>query len=827
MGKKYNVDTDKKYISERLLEKMQTIKKYPLTVIEAPLGYGKTVCTEEYLKRIDADYMWQSVFDPSVELFWKKFCRSLSRIDEGIAERVRDSGYPSDSVKAVDLAEIIGQAQSSGKDIFWVIDDYHKVMNEKLDRLFEMIARENNVHLHIILLSRAKFTYKRDELIIKKLMLEFNDEDLTLTENECKEFFDGCGASVSITQNRHIYEQTGGWMTAVNMVMQSFVDTGELSIPPIVFSMFENAVYGDFSDDKKDFLMRVCIFDRFTKEQARFIRRKYDPGKLLQETVDNNEFVKFDEKRRIYHIQVCFTKFLRSKLSQCSVRYQKEVYRHAADWFWLNGRYFNAAVCYYKSSNFKDMLRSFERDKGEGMSRASGETMIKAFRACPKDMRLEHPIANMIFAKQFFLMEEKELLHQALEEIEFYIKNSDLSLRERDEINGEYEMLKFFISYNDMDAMNAHCREAAKLLKKPTKIIAQGESCAFGCPSVFFMFYKQRGSLESLKNRVYESCDLYYKLTGNNSKGFEYLLEGEIELYHGNFERSEIFAYKAYSVALKYDHTGMQLSALFLQVRAMMIMGNHDEGFSTFQQMRKIADESGNYLYTQMVDLCIPFIYSYYNQLKPTESWIIESNYTDTLIYEPLRPFYAIAYSRICIVRGLYTKFMGLYGIMMQDAEKYGNMLTMIHLNVYAAISCDRLGMEEDAEDHLRNAVEMAYPDDLVVTFILNGKELKNIGKKNSFNNKQWEFIEKCRGLYDQYKDILNSIVREEDSSILDMLTKREREIAFLVADGKTNIEIARELHLAEITVKKSLSSIYSRLDVSNRTSLMKKINNK
>ena len=67
--------------------------------------------------------------------------------------------------------------------------------------------------------------------------------------------------------------------------------------------------------------------------------------------------------------------------------------------------------------------------------------------------------------------------------------------------------------------------------------------------------------------------------------------------------------------------------------------------------------------------------------------------------------------------------------------------------------------------------------------------------------------------------------MREEDSSPLDLLTKREREIALLVADGKTNIEIARELNLAEITVKKSLSNIYARLGVSNRTSLLKKLN--
>ncbi len=824
MVRRYKANTEKKYLSERMIDKMNTMKKYPLIVMESPLGYGKTTCVMEYIKRNELRNVCQTVFSDSPELFWNQLCKALYEIDSETAQKVSDAGYPETSVGAVDIAGVIGNMELQ-EDIFWIIDDYYKAMTDELNFLFEIIARECNPKLHIVLIGRNKFKNNRDELIIKKLLLEFNDKDFTLTENECKEFFDECNAPISITQNRRLYLKTEGWITAISMAMYSFVNDNDLSVPPTIFQLFENSLYNHFDEDKIDFLLRVCIFDKFTKEQARFVRRKDDPVELLNSIVDSNEFVKFDEKYRNYRIQKFFAEYLQLRLSQKDIRYRKEVYRHAADWYYLNGRFFQATLCYYKSGNFEDMLKSFERDKGEGMSELNREGMLNAFNACSTAMRRAHPIANMIFAKQFFLMDEKELLDQVVHEIEDYIENSNLSFKEHDELTGEFEMLKFCLAYNDLNKMIQHCQNAARLLKRPSMIISTGEPMMFGSPSVMFMFYKERGGLDDLVRKMYESRDLYYKLTGNNSRGFEYLLEGEVEMYREHNDKAEILSYKAYNVARKYNHTGMEISALFLRTRVVMYKGNPDKGFELFKQIRMIADNSGHELYKQTADLCIAFMYSYYNQLRLVEQWIIDGNPADMHIYTPLKPFYAIVYGRICIDREAYTKYMGSYGIMMQDARVHQNLISIIYLEIYAAISCDKLDMKAEAAEHFKEAVETAYLDGIVTPFVVNGKELANVWKKTEFPAQQQEFIENCKALYKKYEKTLNVIVREEDSSPLDLLTKREREIALLVADGKTNIEIARELNLAEITVKKSLSNIYARLGVSNRTSLLKKLN--
>ncbi len=52
------------------------------------------------------------------------------------------------------------------------------------------------------------------------------------------------------------------------------------------------------------------------------------------------------------------------------------------------------------------------------------------------------------------------------------------------------------------------------------------------------------------------------------------------------------------------------------------------------------------------------------------------------------------------------------------------------------------------------------------------------------------------------------------------VLTARQRQVLDLVAQNKTNKEIARELHISERTVKYHIGQVLSRLQMKNRYEL-------
>lgn len=67
---------------------------------------------------------------------------------------------------------------------------------------------------------------------------------------------------------------------------------------------------------------------------------------------------------------------------------------------------------------------------------------------------------------------------------------------------------------------------------------------------------------------------------------------------------------------------------------------------------------------------------------------------------------------------------------------------------------------------------------------------------------------------------LLNSkmIARDLDSEKIELLTKRELEILMNVASGMSNKEIGDKLQISERTVKNHISSVFKKIEVSDRT---------
>ena len=61
-------------------------------------------------------------------------------------------------------------------------------------------------------------------------------------------------------------------------------------------------------------------------------------------------------------------------------------------------------------------------------------------------------------------------------------------------------------------------------------------------------------------------------------------------------------------------------------------------------------------------------------------------------------------------------------------------------------------------------------------------------------------------------------IEKNEDELKIDSLTKRELQVLKEVAVGKFNRDIAKEMKISERTVKNHISSIFKKLDVTDRT---------
>ena len=130
--------SDVRYFSPRLLAALTGILSSPLTVIEAPMGYGKTVAVREFLRRENLAVIWVSVLDSPDGAFWRSLCREFERLPETAetARALRSLGPPF----APDDAAHLARGEVALPDVHAVRPDFcrqcHVVIDDQIYVVF-------------------------------------------------------------------------------------------------------------------------------------------------------------------------------------------------------------------------------------------------------------------------------------------------------------------------------------------------------------------------------------------------------------------------------------------------------------------------------------------------------------------------------------------------------------------------------------------------------------------------------------------------------------------------------------------------------------------
>ena len=84
---------------DRVNRALESIFDYPLTIVEAPIGYGKTTAVREFLALKGTPVIWTSFLseDDTASSFWERLAAEIGRFDEAAGSRLRSLGVPSDT----------------------------------------------------------------------------------------------------------------------------------------------------------------------------------------------------------------------------------------------------------------------------------------------------------------------------------------------------------------------------------------------------------------------------------------------------------------------------------------------------------------------------------------------------------------------------------------------------------------------------------------------------------------------------------------------------------------------------------------------------------
>jgi len=819
MPKKRTFNSKAIFLSDKIRPLLQMIPQYPCTIIEAPMGYGKTTAVRENLRNTAYHVLWQKVFGDSVLDFWLTFCRQIRELDAMRAERLLQLGFPSDSTtkeKALDLIQSVFPSAGT----IWVIDDYHLVDCSEVAGFLEYLLWNELPDVHIVLTTRYSHFINLDEMTLKGYVNHIKKDALELTLEDIVSYYRLCGLALKEKEAHWLYAYTEGWISALYLLALSYQAEGTFATPSSITALMEKTVYAPFSDEIKEFLMTVCFFDAFTSEQAAHMWEKGGSEILLEEIAGRNAFIGWDGRSRAYQVHRIFSEFLRGLFEQKLPEEKQRLYGRAAAWYQQTGDYVSAMEYYELAQDFDSLLTVLEVDQGHSMHNEHREKLIAYLVACPDHIRQAHPVALLVYALCLFSYNETERFADACTELSRILGSGGLPEETTQALSGEFEVLLSFSDYNNIEKMLVHCKRAGELLDRSARFMDTRGGWTFGSPSVLYMFHREAGKLENELSLLREAMPFYDRLAKGHGRGAELVFEAERDYLRGDLGSAEIAVHKALYLAGGSKQEDILLCAVFLQARVAFCRGDYALAAYSLKNLREDLERGGWYHRMHTFELCNAWIQLGLGRKQQIPQWILEGDFFSSHIYFPAMSAFHIVYGRALLVCGEYAKLLGSLDYFLEIASVFPNLLSQIYTRIYTAAANEKLHRRRAALEELRQALDLALPDGLLMPFVENSDLLTPVLEELSRSGEHRDAAIAILELYAPYKQAALKMTREYFEEKRPDLTERETEIAQLVAQGLSNSEIGARLFITNNTVKTMMKRIFEKLGISSREML-------
>ncbi len=325
----------------RLTERLLANLTYPLTLVTANAGSGKTTLVADFVRSHAPQFVWYQLdhtdADPFVFLGYvtngiKQVVPGFGEITLAYLQQATDE-LMQQPERAVDvlLNEVL---ESVEQHLVLILDDYHHLgaetaVHRMVDRLLAYLPDV----LHIIIISRDIPPLALARLRSQSQLAIIDRNDLLFTVEETQELFRKV-FDLEMTQEQLIEyrERTQGWITALQLVRQlaqrqALSDNSRKEDAPDlsailrqseqdIFDYFAEEVFADETDEVKQLLLRIALLDRVETSICGQLYPDLNSLTILPSLVRRNVFITIasDKGGEEYRLHPLFQSFLRRRL---------------------------------------------------------------------------------------------------------------------------------------------------------------------------------------------------------------------------------------------------------------------------------------------------------------------------------------------------------------------------------------------------------------------------------------------------------------------------------------------------------------------------------
>lgn len=814
-----NQSSNLMHFSKRLVDNLNSIFKMPLTIISAPIGYGKTTAIREYLKRTNTKVLWTTVYSSNTNEFWEMICKALSVVNSELSLKLLTIGFPYDkNTRLMMIKEFDGISFES--ETVLVIEDFNLANADEVAPFINYLAKKSFHNFHIVITTRNNL-HIDDELHLGGYVNVITSSALSLDEVEVDRFFRRYEIFLSQEDIRSVMYYTEGWISALHTIALAALHSDNFDFNKLscydneLIASIMNLVYEPLPSILKQFLCCICYISDITLEQAEYLWMEFSDQKsarqMLDYLVDNNVFTVFDKTNNNYHIHNLLCKVIKNDFEHLEESLKLRYIRKMGDWYAKCNNSSIAISYYYQSGHYTGICNLLSAS----VTNIYNDSDVPMLAACYKAWRtrmLKGCYDSMFpLAVKMYLNNSLEIYEKILQDVKQIIDSDKVCSEEsKDLLFAQYEILLCLSEESDLESIERHLRNAYKLCPKSYRVVPVLD-WVFASPSVLLLYYQKTGTINKLLDKYRNAMDWYRLLTNYDITGMEHLIQAEVSFNKCQIDNAEIHLYCALRNSEKNKEHSLWIACCFLQARIYYIKGDIEQAFALLAEARKRVQLSGLEKTGAIIDLCESWLYLLSGQTKCVPDWVYHKGYIKKKVFKPVIPFVYILRDMLLISNARYTEFIS-YSI--EKANSKTDILSLLYEKLFLSIAYKNIELLSESTHYLCEAIDCAIEDDLYMPFV----ELAS-----------WLF-ELYETVTEEEHIAFLAIIKEKTKSLkptsypgLIELTKREKEIADLVQNGLINKEIAKRLYISENTVKSALKLIFRKLGISSRKELITK----
>jgi LuxR family maltose regulon positive regulatory protein len=792
---------------------------------------------------------------------------ALQTVEEGLGEGVlaslRSQELP--SVEAV-AGALINDLARVPHELSVVLDDYHLISSDTVHEAVAFLLEHLPENAHLFVLSRTNPPLPLPKLRARDQATEIGAADLRFTVDEAAAFLNGVmKLDLSAEDVSVLEERTEGWAAALQLAALSmrgrdnpsgFVESFSGSNRHVLDFLAEEVIERQPAEVRR-FLLQTSVLERMSAPLCDTITGLADGQEMLEGLERNNLFVvALDDERRWYRYHHLFRDFLRGRLERESPQSVPELHLRAADWYEENGWPFEAVGHALRAREYERAADLVDRVDREMWGRGEALTLLGWLSALPEGTLRRRPWLLLGKATALVVAGRLDDAEGPLRHAERAAAAADeagrahllgdaaavrswrarlrgdasaaiaLARRALELLPGSDPALRNFAaiclgealrSADELEAAGAAFAEAAELgraaghdlgilLGEVGNARAQGE------------MGRLRKAYDALRHTLGVAAESGADLMP--AGGFVRIGLGEIHYEWDDLDSASRCLEEGVELVGRTGEIAALVRARLALSRVRLARGEVDGSLEEAQEAERLARRSaagGAIVETAAFKARLHLATG--DQAAAASELERASGVGGVPPAARWRARAVLA--RLLLARGRHDQALPILDELRRAAEAAGRMGGVVEVLALQALALRAGGEEDGAASTLAEALALAEPEGYVRTFADEGPPMAVLLSEVLEARQRGGLAPEVPAYY--LRRLLVALERDGAgaapgrAALDEPLSAREREVLALVAAGKSNPQIAKELFVSLSTVKSHINSIYRKLGAGGR----------